>query len=258
MKRILVGNHKMNLLTLAERDNYLSSLLLEAKKISRSALEIVVCPACVHLEKFAKELSAAGMGAGVQNIYAESRGSFTGEISAPMVSSLGATHVIVGHSERRNLFGETNAQSNAKIRAAISAGLNAIYCVGESAKERKEGSLSAVIESQLAEGLEGVAVSQLDKVIVAYEPIWAVGSDQIPSTDEIMEARILLRKILSRIYGLEKVNGVRILYGGSVKAATAKQLCVEAGMDGVLVGRESLIPGEFLKIGEIINKAYDI
>lgn len=254
MEKLLIGNHKMNLLTLAERDNYLSSLNAETQRISRQDLEIVVCPAFVHLEKFVQELSGANIRVGAQNSSAEVRGSFTGEVSASMLKALGVSHVIVGHSERRMLFGETSKDFNAKVRAVIAAGLNAVYCVGESRDQRGSGEMAAALERQLSEGLQEVAVSQLDRIIIAYEPIWAVGSDEIPRTDEVMEARILIRKILAKIYGLEKVSGVRILYGGSVKVATAKQLCVDPGMDGVLVGRESLIPREFLKIGEIISK----
>ncbi|NTW27702.1 MAG: triose-phosphate isomerase, partial [Candidatus Moranbacteria bacterium] len=191
---------------------------------------------------------------GAQNIFWEERGSYTGEISAAMVKNVGAQYVIVGHSERRKYFNETNDDIKAKINSVLNANLTPICCVGETLEDRQAGRTTDVIINQLHEGLADVPISKIATVVIAYEPVWAVGSDAIPTSDEIMEVRILIKKIFADTFGQPVAEKIRILYGGSVKAATAKQLCIDPGMNGALIGRESLIPMEFIKIAEILNK----
>lgn len=252
--KLIVGNLKMNLLTVAERDRYLESLKKELKGKNLSDCEIVVCPPSLHLESFVGKVENSDFAVGAQNIFWEDRGSFTGEISAPMVKNIGAQYVIIGHSERRKYFDETNEVVKVKISSALSAGLVPVCCVGETLEDRHGGKTADVIISQIHEGLADVPVSKIASVVIAYEPVWAVGSDVIPTSDEIMEVRILIKKIFADTFGQPVAEKMKILYGGSVKAATAKQTCVDSGMDGVLVGRESLIPMEFIKIAEIISQ----
>ncbi|KKP93517.1 MAG: Triosephosphate isomerase [Candidatus Moranbacteria bacterium GW2011_GWE1_36_7] len=243
----------MNLLTIAERDRYFESFKkeLKAKKLLDS--KIVICPPSVHVESFVKKTKTKTVSIGAQNIFWEERGSYTGEISATMLKDMGVEFVIIGHSERRKYFGETNETANSKIKAVISAGLVAIYCVGETREERDSGFAAQIIVQQIVEGLADISSAKVASVVIAYEPVWSVGSDSIPTSDEILETRILLRKIFAEKYGLQLADKIKVLYGGSVKVTTAKQLCIDPGMDGVLVGRESLIPMELVKIAEIIS-----
>ena len=255
MEKLIVGNLKMNLLTIAERDRYLESLKKELKGKEISDCEIVLCPPAVHLESFVSNAGNDDFSVGAQNIFWEDRGSFTGEISALMVKNIGAQYVIVGHSERRKYFNETNEIVKAKINSALGAGLLPICCVGETLQQRESGETTDVIMAQIHEGLADVPVSKITSVVIAYEPVWAIGGDVAATSDEIMEVRILIKKIFADTFGQAVAEKVKILYGGSVKALTAKQVCIDPGMDGVLVGRESLIPMEFVKIAEIIDKA---
>jgi triosephosphate isomerase len=225
------------------------------KQRKNLSVDIVLCPPAIHLEAFSKKIKNKDVNFGAQNIFWEERGSFTGEISAPMVKAMGASHVIVGHSERRKYFSETNEIANMKIKTALKSGLFPVYCVGETREERESGDIAKVLVSQLKEGLAEVPVTQISSVTIAYEPIWAVGSDNVPTSDEILEVKILLKKTLIEMYGVSAAEKVALLYGGSVKASIVDQVCNEPEMDGVLVGRESLIPQEFLKIAEAINNA---
>lgn len=254
MQKLIVGNLKMNLLTVAERDRYLESFKKEIQGKNLADCEIVLCPPAIHLESFAGKIEKKIFSVGAQNIFWEDRGSFTGEISAPMVKNIGGEYVIVGHSERRKNFNETNEVVKAKINSTLNANLTPICCVGETLQDRQTGKTTDIIISQIHEGLADVPVSRIASVVIAYEPVWAVGSDIVPTSDEIMEVRILIKKIFADTFGQAVAEKIKILYGGSVKAATTKQLCIDPGMDGVLVGRESLIPMELIKIAEIIDK----
>ncbi len=254
MDKYVIGNLKMNLLTQAERDHYLKSFIDEVYKAGKFKSRLIICPPSFHLEKFIDFFRGKKVSVGAQNIYFEQRGSFTGEISALMIKSFGAEWVIVGHSERRRLFGETDEVCNLKLRAALEEKIKPILCVGENLDQRKNDLTFEVVSRQIESALKEVVSTQIDKLIIAYEPIWSVGSDEIPSSDEVMQVKILIRKKISELYSPVLAEKVPILYGGSVKPKNVKQLCLEAGMDGVLVGRESLVPGEFLKIVQSIDK----
>ena len=253
MKKLVVGNLKMNLLTVAERDRYLESFQRDFEKLAKNSAEIVLCPPAVHLEKFVEKLKLKNVSVGAQNIFWEERGSFTGEISSLMVKNIGCKYAIIGHSERRKYFTESNENINAKIKSALKDNLIPIVCIGESQTERKNGETAEVIMAQLNQSLSDVPISRITEVVFAYEPIWAVGSDAIPTSDEILEVKITIRKLLVEKYGASAAEKVRILYGGSVNSKNVDQVCVEPQMDGVLVGRESLIPNEFLKIVSLIG-----
>lgn len=253
--KLIIGNLKMNLLTPAERDRYLESFQKELANKNLENLEIVLCPPVLHLDVFAEKIAGKNVAVGAQNIFWDDRGSYTGEISPLMVKNFGGQYAIVGHSERRKYFGETDEMFNVKIKAALKNDLAVVFCVGETAEEKKMHQTSEVITQQLEKGLNELPLMKINKLVVAYEPVWAVGSDEVPAQDEIMLVRILIRKILIAKLGEEYANKIKILYGGSVNARTAEDVCLKPGMDGVLVGRESLIPVEFLRIAEIINKA---
>ncbi len=253
MSKLIVGNLKMNLLTLAERDRYLESLEREIKASSLGDTQLVFCPPSIHLEKFSEKLESENISLGAQNIFWEERGSFTGEISAMMVKNIGCKYVIVGHSERRKYFSESDEMVNIKIRAALQNNLTPIVCVGESEDEKNFGKTVKVITEQINQSLADIPISKIAEIVFAYEPIWAVGSDVIPSSLDILEVKMILKKLLVERYGVSVAEKVKIIYGGSVNSKSAFQVCIEPKLDGVLVGRESLIPGEFLKIAQIIN-----
>ena len=255
MKKIIVGNLKMNILTTIERESYIELLKKELKNKKFLNSNFVICPPAVHVENFVKKAKTKLVAIGAQNLFWEESGSYTGEVSAKMLQNLGVQYSIIGHSERRKYFGETSSDANAKIRVALKNGITPIYCVGETKEERGSGSEARVITSQILEAFAGVSAVKATSVIVAYEPVWAVGSDAIPKSDEILEIRILLKKIFADVYGIAVAEKIRVIYGGSVKALTVRQLCIEPKMDGALIGRESLLPSEFIKIAEIIDKS---
>ena len=244
----------MNILTMAERDRFFETFKKEMKGKELGNSSVVLCPPAVHVESFVKKLKSEKVSIGGQDAFWEERGSYTGEISSPMLKNLGAEYVIIGHSERRRYFSEINDTANSKVKMALKNGLKVIYCVGETSEQRQAGNTPEVIIEQVMQGLLEVPATKINSVTVAYEPVWAVGSDVIPTSNEILEVKVLIRKILADMYGLAAAEKIRILYGGSVKAATAEQVCLDPGMDGVLVGRESLVPQEFLKVAEIIDK----
>lgn len=242
----------MNLLSPVERETYLGAFKKEltGKKINNA--EIVLCPSAIHLESFRKTLGKKII-LGGQNCFWEDKGSFTGEISPLMLKNFGSEYVIIGHSERRKYFGENDESINQKVLASLRNGLSPIICVGETKAERQSGETMQVITRQIKAAFLGVAPGKLEKIVVAYEPIWSVGSDSIPTANEIMEAKVLIQKILARSFSQNMIHKMRIIYGGSVSVKTVKQACIESGMEGALIGRESLAPRELLKICEIIG-----
>ncbi len=252
--KYIIGNIKMNILSISERERYFKLFRRELIGKNLKKVKIVICPPFIHSESFIGALKSKKVGIGVQNIFEEKDGAFTGEISAPMAKNLGVEYAIIGHSERRKHFGETSITANQKIKSAVKAGLAAVYCIGEKKEERESGIEQDVIAAQLQEGLADVSYAQAEKIIIAYEPVWSVGTDVIPAGNQIMEMKILIQKILTRKFGERYAQKIPILYGGSVNGKTVYQACVDPGMDGVLIGRESLEPHEFVKIAEIINE----
>jgi triosephosphate isomerase (TIM) len=253
MNKFAVGNLKMNIISHDEREKYFELFKKEINGKKLSNCEIVLCPPFIHLEAFRKNASKK-IKIGAQDMFWENAGSYTGEISGAMLKNFGCDYAIIGHSERRRYFCENNEEINLKIHAALKFGLKPILCVGETKIEKATHQMLGVVTNQLKKALQGVTRVKLENVIIAYEPVWSVGTDLTPTTHEIMEAKVLIRKILVEIFGKKYAEKVPILYGGSVNSRTVKNLCNDPGMDGVLVGRESLAPHEFLKIAEIINK----
>ena len=251
-KKLVVGNLKMNPVSLVEFERYLDVLEKELKGKDFEKTEVVICPPAVYLQKL-MDRKIGSVKAGAQDVFWEYQGAFTGQISAGMVKSVGASYVIVGHSERRKYFGENEEIINAKLKAILKSGLNAVLCIGESAEERKRNQTSSVLKKQLKGSLADISVGKLEYISIAYEPIWAVGTDKVPSSDEILEAKIIIKKSIAEMYTAKSAEKIRILYGGSVKSNCAEQVCLDPAMDGALVGRESLQPYELVKIAKMIE-----
>ena len=251
-KRLIVGNLKMNPVSPVEFGRYLDMLEKETKHKDFARTEIVICPPAIYFRQFL-ERKFENVKLGAQDVFWEYQGAYTGEISAGMAKASGAEYAIVGHSERRKYFGENEEIVNLKLKAILKNGLRAIFCIGESMEERKSGQTNSVLKKQLMGSLSGIGTGKIEYVDFAYEPIWAVGTDKLPTADEILEAKIIIKKALVEIYPKKRMEKIRLLYGGSVKSYSVEQVCIEPAMDGVLVGRESLAPYEFIKIASLVD-----
>jgi triosephosphate isomerase len=212
-------------------------------------IEIAVCPPYVYLEQVSGLIVGSPIALGAQNLATEDSGAYTGEISGPMLGEFGCRYVIVGHSERRNLFGENDARVAAKFVAAQRHGLTPILCVGEKAVHRKDGTTEKVIAEQLDAVLSAVGIEALANAVIAYEPIWAIGSGKTATPDQAQPVHAFIRHRLA-VRDKAVADGIRIIYGGSVNAGNAKELFAERDIDGALVGGASLIAEEFLGIGK--------
>lgn len=253
MSKLIVANLKMNLLSPLEREGYLNAFKKEIKNKKFDKTEIVLCPPFIHIENFLKVIGKRAK-VGVQNMFWERQGAFTGEISPAMLKNFGGEYVILGHSDRRRYFGETDEEINLKVNSALKIGLKPIICVGES---EQSGRGMQIVMNQLRNCLADIQGAKIENVVICYEPVWAISSnhpDHMPTTNEIMSARLLIKKFLVEKYGARSAEKVRIIYGGSVDAKTAQEVCVDPGMAGALVGKASLTPYEFIKIAEIINE----
>jgi triosephosphate isomerase len=246
MRRPLIaGNWKMNL-------DRAGSVALAAGVAARAGefprADLVVCPPLVYLAAVAEKLEGSTVGLGAQNMYFEGSGAFTGETSAAMLFDVGCQYVIVGHSERRQLLGETDAVVLKKTQAALAAGLVPIVCVGETLAEREAGRTHAVIEEQFCGSLAELSAADIGRVVLAYEPVWAIGTGKVATPQQAEEVHTDLRGMLSSRYNAAVSATIRLLYGGSVKASNAAELLKQPNIDGALVGGASLEAGEFLGI----------
>jgi triosephosphate isomerase len=244
-RRILIaGNWKMNK-TNAEAEAFLDQFLPEAG--GRADVDIAICPAFTALRTVADLTSATAVMAGAQNMHEQDAGAFTGEVSAPMLLELGVEAVILGHSERRELFGETDAALQRKVPAALRAGLLPILCVGETEDERGAGETERKLRHQIQTDLAEVDEGLLAGVVIAYEPIWAIGTGNTATAEQAQEAIAFVRALLGD-RSRSAAEQVRILYGGSVNAGNAAELLARPDIDGALVGGASLDAGEFASI----------
>ncbi len=209
----------------------------------KSGVEIIVAPVFTVLAGVSKAVAGSGIKLAAQNCYWEEEGAFTGEVSPGMLLDAGCSHVIIGHSERRQYFGETDETVNRRIKAALDAGLTVIFCVGETLAERESGTTFAVLKRQLAGGL--AAVAGLEAVIIAYEPVWAIGTGKTASDGQAQEAHAFIRAEAAALYGADAAAKVRILYGGSVKPENIAGLIAQPDIDGALVGGASLKADSF-------------
>jgi triosephosphate isomerase len=248
-KKLIAGNWKMNK-TSTDAVALVNEIVAAAGK--NNDVEIVVCPPFTSVEAVGKALEGSSIKLGAQNMHPEASGAFTGEISAPMLRAIFATHVILGHSERRAYFGETDAFINKKVLAALKNQLKPILCVGETLAEREAGSTLKVVQTQLEGGLEGISKEQASTVVIAYEPVWAIGTGKVATTDQAQEVHAFIRGLLTKLFTEPVAQKVRILYGGSMKPANAPELLAQKDIDGGLIGGASLEARSFV---ELINAA---
>ena len=245
---MIIGNWKMNK-TPEETEQLINSIKI---KLEGSACEVVLCVPFVDLHIARETTRGTEIKIGAQNCHFEQSGAYTGEISAKMLKSLSVEYVILGHSERRAHFNESDETINKKVKAALEEGLNVIFCVGETLRERELNITSEKISMQVKVGLAGVSAEELQNVSVAYEPVWAIGTGKTASKELANEVCGEIRELLSSLYGDETASEVRILYGGSVNAENARDLLSKENIDGGLIGGASLNADEF---SQIINCA---
>ena len=244
-KKLIAGNWKMNK-TPADGAALAAELVTAAGK--QTDVEVVVCPPFTALDAVGKALDGSTIKLGAQNLHPEASGAFTGEVSAPMLRALFTTHVIIGHSERRSLFGDTDAFVNLKVLAALKNQLKPILCVGESLAEREAGTTLKVVQTQLEAGLQGVSKEQAATLVVAYEPVWAIGTGKVATTDQAQEVHAYIRGLLTKLFTEPVAQRVRILYGGSMKPANAPELLAQKDIDGGLIGGAALEARSFLDL----------
>ncbi|SDT99152.1 triose-phosphate isomerase [Desulfobacula phenolica] len=216
-------------------------------------IDIIIAPTFLSLPLVAASLEGSNIKIGAQNVYFEKQGAFTGEVSADMIKAAGAEYVIIGHSERRQYFGETNALVCKKIKAAIEVGLKPILCIGESESQRNEEKTFLTLDKQVSDGLKGFGLDELKDLVVAYEPVWAIGTGKTATADQVKKVHQYLRSLLGKLFSKDFADQTRIVYGGSVKPENVKELMGIEDVDGALVGGASLDANIFTNI---IN--YDI
>lgn len=210
--------------------------------------EVVLCPSFISLSEISKLLKGTNIKLGAQNMYHEDKGAFTGEVSPIFLKEIGVTYVILGHSERRHIFGEKDELINNKVKSALKHDLSPILCVGETLTEREEGITHSVIRSQIEGSLTDLQGENLENLVIAYEPVWAIGTGKTATKEDANEVIGYIRQLLSEIFGRETGNNIRILYGGSVKPGNIKELMEMEQIDGALVGGASLKAEDFAKI----------
>ncbi len=244
-KPIIAGNWKMHKtagegVALVQEINALTNTVTD--------VEIVVCPPFTTLAAVAGATAGTNIGLGAQNMHWEDKGAFTGEIAPSMLKDAGCTHVIIGHSERRQYFAETDQTVNNKLKAALKAGLKAIVCVGETLAEREASATEKVVGIQVKGGLEGLSAEQVAGIVIAYEPVWAIGTGRTASADDANAVCAFIRRTVAEMVGEASADSVRIQYGGSVKPDNVAELMAKSDIDGALVGGASLEAESFSKL----------
>ena len=242
---LIAGNWKM-FKTVSDTVGFVTDLRNLVKGVT--GVDIVVAPPFTAVHAAAEAARGSGIGIASQDLYWEREGAFTGEVSPSMVKEAGAAYAIVGHSERRRLFGETDVIVNRKTRAAIGAGLTPIVCIGETLEERERGEMPAVLDRQIKDGLDQLTAAQIGALVVAYEPVWAIGTGRTATAAQAGEAHAHIRKRLRQWFGGAAADGCRILYGGSVKPDNIASLMAKENIDGALVGGASLDAASFASI----------
>jgi len=245
-KKIIAANWKMNM-TISESESFLEDFRLDVEDVS--GVDIVIAPPFTALAKMSELLGGSQkIRLGAQNFYYEKSGAYTGEISATQLRELFVRYVIIGHSERRQIFGETDELINKKVAVALASELKPILCVGETLEEREAGKEKEILERQLRGGLAGVSAEDLIDTVIAYEPVWAIGTGKTATSAQAQDAHAHVRAVLAELSDQATADKVRIQYGGSVKPANAKELLSQPDIDGALVGGASLEPRGFSEI----------
>lgn len=241
----MAGNWKMNK-TVGEAIDLVRELKAAISGVK--AVEVAVAPPFTALYAVRKELDGSSIGLAAQNLYWEEKGAFTGEVSPLMLKEVGCHYVIIGHSERRQFFGETDETVNRRIKAALAQGLKVIFCIGETLKEREEGKTFSVIEKQVEGGLKGLGDQGMRNMVIAYEPVWAIGTGMTAAPEQAEEVHGFIRGKIEKIYSRAVSEEIRIQYGGSVTPENIKGLMNQPDIDGALVGGASLKAESFAKI----------
>ena len=249
-KYLIAGNWKMHK-TLEESKKYFEKFLSALKEVELSDREIMIAPPFTALALCKELTKGSAVKLGAQNACWEEKGAFTGEISPVMLKELGVVYVILGHSERRHIFGETNELIAKRVEGVYKNGLIPILCVGETLEERRAGQTLKIIETQLIEGLKEVKEVKGEDLVIAYEPVWAIGTGVNATPEQAEEVHLFIREKLEALYGKEVAEKIRILYGGSVKPENISDLMKQPNIDGVLVGGASLDPEKFIKICKV-------
>ena len=247
MKKYIFGNMKMNM-TLKDIEIYIEKFL---PLVSASKNEVAIFPSFVNLMFAKQKLTASKVLLGAQNVYSEPYGAYTGEVSAEMLKAVGVSYVIIGHSERRKLFLEKNDTINTKIKQSLGQGLKVVLCVGETKYERQSKKFKQVLEREISEALRGLYENELKNIIIAYEPIWSIGTGKLPTQKEVERVSGIIRNEIKQEYSETASKNIKILYGGSVNSQNAKTFSSIPGINGLLVGGASLVAEEFAKIANV-------
>ena len=249
-KNIVAGNWKMN--TTLYEGVELADEINEKVKEAKLNCDVVICVPFTHLTSIAAIIEPNLIGLGAENCSEHAKGAYTGEVSAAMVKSTGATHVIIGHSERRQYFGETNEQLLAKVREALANGLTPIFCIGEVLEDRENGTYNDVVRGQV-EALFELSPEDFSKLVLAYEPVWAIGTGKTATADQAQDMHANIREAIAAKYGKELADGISILYGRSCKPENAKEIFSKPDVDGGLIGGAALKADSFMGIIEAFN-----
>ena len=244
-KKVIAGNWKMNM-DLHQSQKLVSEIINGLGKDTKA--DVIVCPPFTSLSEVSSLLKGTQIKLGAQNMYYEESGAYTGEVSADMLKSVGCEYVILGHSERRVIFNEPDGLINKKIKTALAKGLKPIFCIGELLEQREKGETMQVVSRQVEKGLAGVSTEQMKNVIIAYEPVWAIGTGKTASPDQAQEMHAFIRSLILKKYGNELADKLPILYGGSCKPDNAAEIFRQPDVDGGLIGGASLKASDFLAI----------
>lgn len=247
---LIAGNWKMN--NDREAAKALAAELVEALPEVPAGVEVLVCPPTIDLCCVAHKLEGSAIALGAQNCYWEASGAYTGETSVPMLKSAGCTYCIIGHSERRDYFHESDEDQNKKAKALVAGGIVPVFCCGEPLEVREAGTYVEHVVAQVKAGLEGLELASVDQLVVAYEPIWAIGTGMTATADDAQEVCHAVREALVELFGAEMADGIRVLYGGSAKPGNIAELVAKPDVDGALVGGASLKAADF---SEMVVKA---
>ncbi|WP_305378355.1 triose-phosphate isomerase [uncultured Muribaculum sp.] len=245
-KKIVAGNWKMN--TNLQEGVALAKEINEALKAAQPKCDVIIAVPFTHLASINAVIDPAKLGLGAENCANHKSGAYTGEVSAPMVASTGATYVILGHSERRQYYGETSEILKEKVALALENNLTPIFCIGEVLEERENGTYNEVVKKQIEEALINLSAEDFGKIILAYEPVWAIGTGKTATDDQAEDMHAFIRGVIADRYGKEVAENTSILYGGSCKPSNAPQLFAKPDVDGGLIGGASLECGSFMGI----------
>jgi triosephosphate isomerase len=244
-RKVIAGNWKMNL-NLHQSQKLVSEILNGLGRDNKA--EVIVCPPFTSLNEVSTLLKGTQVKLGAQNMYFEESGAYTGEVSADMLKSVGCEYVILGHSERRVIFNEPDELINKKIKSAISKQLKPIFCVGELLEQRESGKTMEVVSRQVEKGLNGVSAEQMKNIIIAYEPVWAIGTGKTATPQQAQEVHLFIRELVAKIFSVPIAENLIIQYGGSVKPDNSSELFSQKDIDGALVGGACLKADSFLSI----------